>query len=300
MKIILPKLIAIVGPTASGKTALAVEIARAVGGEVISCDSRQVYRGLDIGAGKVTKKEARGVPHHLIDAASPKSVFSVARYEQLALRAARDILRRGKTPILCGGTGQYADAFIFGANFPDVPPNPTLRAELASLATHEMFGRLEVADPERAATIDPSNRPRLERALEIVAALGIVPKPAAREPRFEVSWIGVTAPREELHGRIEARLDARLRAGMVAEARRLRAAGLSWKRLETLGLEYRWLGRHLRGQVGRREMRDSLFADIRRYAKRQMTWFRRNHSIVWYHPSKAREAVAHAKDFLKK
>lgn len=294
----LPKLIAVVGPTASGKSALAIQIARAVLGEVISCDSRQVYRGLDLGTGKVTKTETRGVPHHLLDVASPARAFSVARYEQLASRAVRDILRRGKIPILCGGTGQYADAVIFGANFPNVPPNPALRRELAELSTEEMFGRLESLDPDRAESVDAKNRPRLERAIEIAAALGAVPKLPPHAARFDTLWIGVAPTREELHAKIEARLDARLRRGLVAEAKRLRADGLPWKRFEALGLEYRWLGRHLRGQITRQEMRAALLAEIKRYAKRQMTWFRRNLSIAWHHPSKAREALARAKEFI--
>jgi len=296
----LPKIIAVVGPTASGKTALAVEIARAIGGEVISCDSRQVYRGLDIGSGKVTKKETRGIPHHLIDVASPTRAFSVARYERLALCAARDIARRGKVPILCGGTGQYADALLLGANFPNVPPNKTLRRELSAFSTEDLFSRLESLDPERAESIDRKNRPRLERAIEIATALGAVPKTPPRAARFDTLWIGTLLPKPELHGKIERRLDGRLKAGMLAEAKRLRADGLSWKRFDALGLEYRALGRHLRGELSRREMHDGLLADIRKYAKRQMTWFRRNTSIVWLHPSKAGETLALAKEFLKR
>jgi tRNA dimethylallyltransferase len=294
----MPKLIAVVGPTASGKTALAVEIARAVGGEVVSCDSRQVYRGLDLGTGKVTGAEARGVPHHLIDVASPSRAYSVARFERDALRAIRGILDRGKVPILCGGTGLYADAAVFGAGAPDVPPNPALRRELAALSAEEMAARLDALDPERAASIDRKNRRRLERAIEIAEALGSVPKQPARSPRFETLWIGIAPEREELHRRIETRLDARLRRGMVAEARRLRGAGLPWSRFEALGLEYRWLGRFLRGEASRPEMRDALLADIRRYAKRQMTWFRRNKLIGWYRPAEAGEAVARAASWV--
>jgi tRNA dimethylallyltransferase len=294
----LPRLIAIVGPTASGKTALAVEIARAVGGEVVSCDSRQVYRDLDLGTGKATRAEMRGVPHHLLDVASPSRPYSVAKYKRDALRAIRGILRRGKVPILCGGTGLYADAVVYGQTFPAVPQNPGLRRELAALSTEAMAARLAATDPERAAAIDPRNRHRLERAIEIAEALGAVPKLPPRTPRFDALWIGVAPEKGELHARIGARLDARLRRGMIAEAKRLRAGGLSWRRFETLGLEYRWLGRFLRGEISRQTMRDSLLAEIRRYAKRQMTWFRRNKKIAWHHPSKADKAVALAKDFL--
>lgn len=294
----LPKLVLVVGPTASGKSALAVEIARAVGGEIVSCDSRQVFEGLDIGTGKITRHETRGVPHHLLDVTSPRRIFSVARYEPLALRAVRGILKRGKVPILCGGTGQYADAIVFGQTYPNVPPNKKLRRELAPISTGELLARLTALDPERASTIDGKNRPRLERAIEIATALGAVPALPPRAPRFDALWIGVAPARDELHQKIETRLDARLRRGMAAEAKRLRAAGLPWSRFESLGLEYRWLGRYLRGEISRPEMRAALLSEICRYAKRQMTWFRRNNSIAWYHPSKATEAIARAQEFL--
>lgn len=296
----LPKIIAVVGPTASGKTALAVEIARAVGGEVVSCDSRQVYRGLDVGTGKVTRREMRGVPHHLLDVADPKRAFSVAKFEALALRAIRGILRRGKVPILCGGTGLYVDAIVYGQTYPDVPPNPALRREMAALSVDEMAVLLDTLDPERGASIDRQNRPRLERAIEIATALGKVPALPAREPRFETLWVGIAPERGELHRRIEARLDARLKRGMLAEARRLRASGLSWKRFATLGLEYRWLGQHLAGDISRQEMRNGLLADIKRYAKRQATWFKRNRAIEWHGLGETSYAVARASSWVKK
>lgn len=156
-----PKLIVICGPTATGKSDLAVEIARQIGGEVISADSRQVYTDLDLGTGKITKREMRGVPHYLLDVADPKRQFSVARYKKLADKAIRDIQKRNKTPILCGGTGFYIDAVVSGAVLPDVPPNKALRSELARKTDDELFETLKRMDPNRAETIDKHNPVRL-------------------------------------------------------------------------------------------------------------------------------------------
>ena len=295
----LPSLIAVVGPTATGKTALAVLIARAVDGEVVSADSRQVYRGLNLLSGKATKREMRGVRHHLLDVASPRGVFTVEKFEKRAGRAIRDIQRRGKVPILCGGAGQYVDAIAFEPQHPAVSPNPKLRRTLTSFSVAEMFARLKKLDPVRAAAIDSKNRPRLERAIEIATALGKVPPLSPAVPRFRTLWVGVTAPRNTLAARIEKRLDARLRAGMVTEAKKLRAAGLPWRRFDSLGLECRWLGRYLQKKITRAEMRSGLLSNIKKYAKRQMTWFKRDPQIVWHRPSKARPAIALAKKFLR-
>src|SRR3989338_3721250 len=236
----LPSLIAVVGPTATGKTALAVLIARAVDGEVVSADSRQGYRGLNLLSGKATKQERRGVRYHLLDVASPRGVFTVEKFEKRAGRAIRDIQRRGKVPILCGGAGQYVDAIIFELRHPAVPPNPRLRRTLTSLSVAEMFARLKKLARVRAATIDSKTRPRLERAIEIATVLGRVPPLSPAASRFRALWIGVSASRKELAARIENRPAARLRAGMIAEARKLRAAGLPWRRFHSLGLECRW------------------------------------------------------------
>lgn len=294
-----PRVIAIVGPTASGKTSLSIEIARLVGGEVISADSRQVYTGLDIGSGKVTKREMRGVPHHLLDVASPKRTMSVVQYEKLATHAIKDILKRGKVPIICGGTGLYIDAILTNASFPEVPPNAELRKKLEGLSVEKLFRKLQKLDPARAETIDAQNPRRLIRAIEIATAIGKVPERTESTPRYNTLWIGLTMPKEELEGRIHTRLIARMRHGMVAEAKRLRGEGLTWKRMDSLGLEYRFLAQFLTGKLRKEEMIELLNIAIRQFSKRQMMWFKRNQNIKWFHPKETKKVLSTVKKFLK-
>ncbi len=244
-----PKLIAIVGPTSSGKTDLSIAVARLINGEIISTDSRQIYRELNIGTGKVTKKEMHGVPHHLLNIANAKRTISVAQYQRLAKKAIQNILKKNKTPILCGGTGLYVDSILTNQSFPAVPPNTKLRKVLAKLSATELFNRLNKIDPARAKTIDAKNPHRLIRAIEIATALGSVPLLKPAEPEYESLIIGLTLSREELQLRIHKRLMIRLRRGMVAEARNLHAKGLSWKRMEALGLDYRYLAQFLQGKI---------------------------------------------------
>ncbi len=296
-----PKLIVILGPTASGKSDLAVRIAKKLGGEIISADSRQVYRGLDIGSGKITAREMRGVPHHLLDVASPRGVFSVARYQKLARKALRDIVRRGRVPIIAGGTGFYIDALLYDTSLPAVKPDAKLRAALEKKSAAVLFGELQRKDPARAAAIDRHNKRRLIRALEIIRATG-KPVPAAAgteagakqhaaflsklgiEPQ-DVLKIGIAWPAEALRARIHKRLLARMRQGMVAEVRRLHAEGLSWQRLDNLGLEYRSISRFLRGMLSKEEMLALLEKEIWHYARRQMTWWRKDAAIHWLNDS---------------
>ncbi len=277
------RLIAIVGPTASGKTGLGIELARHIGGEVISADSRQVYRGLDIGTEKVTLREMRGVPHHCIDIASPRRTFSVEQWRTHALRALRDIVRRGNVPILVGGTGWYVDALLYGVVLPHVPPNLALRASLQKRSTEELYDTLRTLDPERARTVERHNPRRLIRAIEVATACGSVPQIRYDAPAFDVLWAGLNPGMEELEKRIEARLERSLRRGLVAETKALRTdLHLSTKRIEELGLEYRAVDAYLRGAYTKDELRAQLVTGLRRYAKRQMTWFKRNKDIVWY------------------
>lgn len=292
------RIIAVVGPTASGKSALAVEIARLVGGEIISADSRQVYTGLDIGTGKVTKREMRGVPHHLLDVANPKRTMSVVQYERLATRAIQDILKRGKVPIICGGTGQYVDAVLTNASFPEVPPNASLRRELEKLSAEKLFEKLKKLDSARAETIDAKNPRRLIRAVEIATALGSVPARTPATERYNTLYIGLTLPKEALAERIHTRLIARMRRGMVAEARRLHEQGLLWKRMDSLGLEYRFLAQFLQKKITRNEMFELLEIAIRQYSKRQMVWFKRNKNIKWFKPSEEKKILITAKKFI--
>lgn len=292
------KLIAIIGPTASGKSTLAVEIARLVGGEIISADSRQIYTGLDIGTGKITKREMRGVPHHLLDVANPKRTMSVVQYERLATCAIKDILKRSKVPIICGGTGQYVDAVLTSASFPEVPPNIALRRKLEKLSTEELFKKLKTLDPERAETIDAKNPRRLIRAIEIASVLGSVPARTPATPRYNTLYIGLTLPKEELVERIHTRLIARMRRGMVAEARRLHEQGLSWKRMDSLGLEYRFLAQFLQNRITRAQMLDLIDIASQQYAKRQMVWFKRNKDIKWFEPGEGEKILKEVKKYF--
>lgn len=277
------KTIVIVGPTGSGKTGLSVELARRLDGEVISADSRQVYRGLDIGTEKVSQREMRGVPHHCIDMASPRRAFSVEQWRRHAEGALKNIARRARVPIVAGGTGFYVDALVYGTDFPAVAPNTRLRRELIRLHTDELLLRLRALDPVRAETIEQKNPRRLMRAIEIATALGHVPILSKREPHFDVTWVGLFPGDDVLTERLEARLDRTLRKGLVDETSMLRETlGLSWKRIDELGLEYRIAARYLRGEILKPEMRACMLQELRRYTKRQMTWFKRNKDIVWY------------------
>lgn len=300
------KVVAVIGPTASGKTDAAILIALAHNGEVISADSRQVFCGLDLGTGKVTAEETRDIPHHLIDVADPKEAFGVARYGILATQAIDDCLAQGKLPIVCGGTGFYVDAAVTDVTYPSVPPNMKLRNELEALGAATLFERLKIIDPRRAETIDPENPVRLARAIEIATALGSVPESVVPNDRHDVLRIGLLVPEPTRTQLIERRLHARLDAGMLDEARRLHApsdgsVGLSYDRMRELGLEYRYMAEHLEGRISYDEMVATLATRIRQYARRQMTWFKRDPRTVWFDPTDPTTAAKIAElvsDFL--
>jgi tRNA dimethylallyltransferase len=266
---------------------LAVELALAINGGVVSADSRQVYRGLDIGTGKITEEEMRGVPHYLLDVADPREQFTVTHYKELTDEVIASIIALGKVPILCGGTGFYISAVVDGVIFPEVPPNAELRNRLEGQPLEALREQIETLDRERAQTIDTSNRRRLIRAIEIADALGKVPKPETGESRYETLMIGLTFPDNILRLRIRNRLRKRLEQGMIAEVEKLHTQGLSWQRLDTLGLEYRYIGRHLQGKLSRKELETQLEQKIWQYAKRQKTWFKRDERIRWFTTSKA-------------
>lgn len=285
------KILVIVGPTASGKTALAVDIARAYDGEVVSADSRQVYRGLNIGSGKVTKREMAGIRHHMLDIASPKKVYTASDFKKDGRAAIEDILKRGKLPIVCGGTGFYIDTLLGRVSLPDVPPNPKLRAQLSRKSVEELFALLQKKDPHRAANIDARNPVRLIRALEIVQKLGKVPMPRKNNEPYATEWIGIKPDNDVLRKKIHDRLLQRMKVGMLAEARTLHSKGLSYKRMHTLGLEYRYLALHLQGELSKEQMLVELENKIWDYAQSQMRYWKRNTEINWYTPESAREAL---------
>ena len=242
----------------------------------------------------------KNIPHHLIDFVNPKKQFSVAEYRKLGQKALRKIWRKNKLPIICGGTGLYIDALVNDTPLPDVPPDPKLRAKLEKLSVAELFAKLQKLDPVRAQNIDPKNPRRLVRALEIVLKTGH-PVPniyshILQSMRIDVLKIGIRVKPKKLRERIHARLIKRMKRGMVAEARRLHQKGLSWKRMEELGLEYRYLSRYLRGMITKIELEQKIELENWRYAKRQMTWWKRDKNITWIKTEK--QAADLLKQFL--
>lgn len=271
------KLIVIAGTNASGKSGLGVELASRYGGEVVSADSRQVFRGLDLGSGKITPQEMRGVPHHLIDVCQPGDFFSMADFQRLAYAAIDGIQDRGKLPFLVGGTGLYVDAVAEGYELSDRAPDLALRAELETHTTPELYQMLQEKLP--GTEIDPKNRNRVMRALERLAADDY--HPGKRQPRYEVLKLGVSWDRETLKQRIDERLERRLRDGMVQEVQGLLDAGVSREFLMKLGLEYRYLTRYLDGKLTYEQMVLELGNAIKKFAKRQVTWFKKDPAIHW-------------------
>jgi len=272
-----PRIIAVIGPTASGKSSKAVALAKKLDGEVISVDSRQVYRTLDIGTEKTSTEEMQGVPHYLIDIREPEERYSAGEFAKDAARLIEDMQARGKTPILAGGTHFYFDALLYG--LPAEPAQPELRASLEARSTDDLFAELQEKDPRRAARIDPQNKRRLVRALEIVAARGAVPDRAKSEPAYDVEWVVVDHPKETLRARIDARLEQALARGLINEVERTRtrlgANAAADARLNELGLEYRIIGEYLRGERSEESLLPALSSRLWRYARQQKAWLKR-------------------------
>ena len=278
-------LVVILGTNASGKSELGIRLANHLGGEVVSADSRQVYRGLDLGSGKITPAQAGTVKHHLIDVADLSDYFSLAQYQRAAYSAIDSISGAGKRPLLVGGTGLYISAIVEGYELVDVPPNDPLRAELDGLPLPQLVERLEKSDSDAAGRIDKSNRRRLIRAIEIAAAGRAHSAARQSSPRYNCLQLGLTWPREILEERIEKRLRDRLTNGMIDEVAGLRSRGVSDTRLDKLGLEYRYIARYLRGELATLDdLRLELGIAIRQFAKGQLTWFKRDRRIIWLDP----------------
>jgi tRNA dimethylallyltransferase len=323
------KIIVIVGPTASGKSDLAIKIAKNFNGEIISADSRQVYKGMDIGTGKVLRdksfsisnskyriKELKlkllsdilhkrnyfyssGIRHHLIDVVSPKKQFTVSDFKKLGKKALDHILNQNKIPIIVGGAGFYIDVLLDRISIAEVPPNKKLRANLEKLDTKKLFEKLKKLDPRRAQTIESKNKRRLIRALEIVLSTKKpVPVPEPKN-NYQILWLGLNP--ENLKQRIKIRLDKRLNQGMIDEIKKLHKQGVSWKRLDELGLEYRWVSRWLKNNKKTKKSYffnsqeyKNLLGEIIKYSKRQMVWFKRNNEIKWIKNSKEAEKLIRA------
>lgn len=291
------KVIVIVGPTASGKSAFGVRMAKKIRGEVISADSRQVYRGLNIGTGKITARDMLGVPHHMLDVAPFWSTFTAHDFLVQGRNAVLDIQQRAKTPIVCGGTGFYIDALVGRMSLSFVPPNKKLRARLDKKTKQQLLALLKKHNARRAKTIEPHNKRRLIRALEIVLSSKKT-RPRTPLPPYNILWIGIAPSRKNLKKRIHARLTMRMKQGMLAEGRRLHKNGLSYKRMEAFGLEYKWLARLLQKQITRAKFDVGLSSDIYKYAKRQLTYWKRNKEIRWFLPTATKNILQLAKKFL--
>ena len=269
----LPRIVAVVGPTASGKTARAIELAQERNGEIISVDSRQVYRTLDIGTEKISQEEMQGIPHHLINIRNPDETYSAGDFVADAEALIADIIRRGKTPILAGGTNFYFDALVYGLPS-EAPRNDALRTELEKLPTEELMNRIRENDPRRASRLDPMNRRRLIRALEIIAESGTVPERTSTAPRYEVEWVVMNPDRDTLRARIRRRLIEALDKGLIDEVERVRAL-VGDDRLNELGLEYRVVGEFLRGERARESILPTLSSRLWHYARHQKAWLRK-------------------------
>ncbi len=334
-----PKIIVIVGPTASGKSDLAILLAHKCNGEIISADSRQVYKGMNIGTGKVTKAEQKMAKHYLLDVVSPKKTFTVDQYQKLGKKAIEIILAKNKVPIIVGGTGFYIDALVRNLNLPKIPPDKKLRAKLEKQTAEKLFQQLQKLDPERAKTIDSKNKRRLIRAFEIITATGkpvpnLSTKYETLDTQYSLLWLGIKWPQKKLEERIQLRLDARLKDGMISEVKKLIKNGVSYQRLFNFGLEYRQISEWLKNKNTKIKMPrlyrgltmakpseqndnakfknfkeshyyEKLLREIIKYSKRQMTWFKRNPDIKWLAPNAvegiknfSRQAEKLAKRFL--
>jgi len=302
-----PKIIVILGPTATGKSDVAVKLAKDFNGEIISADSRQVFKGMDLGSGKITEKEMLGIPHYLLDVVKPQTYFSVAKYKDIAEKVIEKIIKKGKTPIICGGTGFYIDSIVKNILLPEVPPNQKLRKELSNKSTEQLFDILKKLDPKRAKTIDKNNPARLVRAIEIVKVLGSVPEIKTLPKKYDFIFIGLDLPDEILKERITIRLIKRIEVGMIKEIENLHKNGVSWKRLESFGLEYRQTALFLQKKINlstplktsKEQMIENLNREIWNFVKRQRTWFKANKKIVWINPLKKSDIIK-AEKFTKK
>lgn len=284
-----PKILCVVGPTASGKTDFAIALAKERNGEVVSCDSMQIYRDMNIGTAKPTMEEMAGIPHYMLDFVDPADSYSVAEFVRDARICVEDILKRGKTPILCGGTGLYVNSMIFQIEFSEEENNPSYREELQVLAEKEgvdaVHRLLKERDPQAAEEIHPNNVKRVIRALEIIKSTGMTKaeadQRARKEPQYDAEIYGMQMERERLYRRIDDRVDRMMEAGLLEEVKGLVARGIPRCATSMQAIGYKELVSHLEGEITLEEAVDAIKRESRRYAKRQMTWFRRIPDIQW-------------------
>lgn len=286
-----PKVLVIVGSTASGKTSLAIEIAKQYNGEIISADSRQVYRGLNIGTAKVTESEMQGIPHHCIDVADVHEIYTAKDFVYDGETAISDITNRGRLPIIAGGTFFYVDLLLGRVNMPEVPPNHAFRVELEAMSAAELFAELRERDNARAATIDPNNKRRLIRALEIIAAIGRVPD-IPTEEHYNTLWLGIKLSREDIRDRLKIRAYEWLTGGFEQEIAWLLKQDLTPERIAEFGFEYAVGIAWYRGELTNEEFIEQITAKNWQYAKRQLQWLKKNERINWLTPNALDTALA--------
>ncbi|MDP3729232.1 MAG: tRNA (adenosine(37)-N6)-dimethylallyltransferase MiaA [bacterium] len=289
-------LIAVVGPTASGKSELAVKIAKKIGGEIISADSRQVFQSLDIGTAKVrgkwlTKRRInkkskvfiyKNIPHYCLDFVSIKKSFSAGEFKKCAEQYIKNILARKKTPIIVGGTGFWIDTLLYNIKLPEVPPDPKLRKSLEKKNATDLYRILKELDPARAKTIEKENPRRLIRAIEIAKKLGKVPMLEKKPAKYPVVWIGLNPPTKLLEKNILERAGKMINHGLLEETRQLLKDRVDRKKIRELGFEYKNALNYLDGNITKKEMLSKLIRDTLHYAKQQMRWFKRNKEIRWF------------------
>ena len=305
-----PRLIIILGPTACGKTELSLKIADAFHGEIISADSMQVYKKMDIGTAKIEAEEMRGIPHHLIDILEPDQDYSVALFQKMALEQIIMINERGCTPVIVGGTGLYINSLTSPYNFPEINPvedqkQKERRAAFIKLDQEELYQRLRTVDPEAAGRIHPNDQKRIIRALEVFEESGRTisemqkdNRPPLIEP-YKTAMIGLTLDRPTLYRNIDQRVDRMIQSGLVDEVRTLMEDGFPPELNSMQGLGYKQIAAYLLGQISLEEAVDRLKRDTRHFAKRQLTWFKRDPRIKWFHKSEYPEAKQLADAVIK-
>jgi len=338
------KILVVLGPTSSGKSDIAIKLAKKFNGEIISADSRQIFRGMDIGTGKIEgqftggststwRSNLHNIPHFMIDIISPRTEFNVAKFKGLAEKIIKDILQRGKLPIVCGGTGFWIQAIVDDVNFPEVKPDWKLREKLEKLSTEKLFSMLKKMDPDRANKIDAKNKVRLVRAIEICKTMGKVPALACHSDRsgaerrnlrakenskqlltdadlsttlrfarddkrkYDFLQIGLKLSRKKIYANIEKRVLARFKQGMIDEVKKLHEQGLPWKKIQSFGLAYFWIPLFLQNKIFKPELFEKVIQVEKNYAKKQTTWFKRDKRIKWLENYKEIEKAT--KSFLK-
>ena len=290
----LPPVVAIVGPTAAGKSRISIELAEEFHGEIISADSRQVYRHMNIGTAKIHPEQQQRVPHHLLDVAEPTETYTLAQFQKAAFTTIDHIHARGRLPFLVGGTGLYVQSVIDNLEIPAIPPQEKLREELGTLSLPQLRERLKAGDPVGYLNIDLNNPRRIIRAIEVTETAGVpfskIKK--AGKPKYDPLLLGITKTKDSLDKRIADRMKERMEAGMCEEVQALHDEhGVTWDQLEAFGLEYRRIAQYLQGAFSYDEMVEKLTRDITNFAKRQMTWFKRDKRIHWVENENEAESV---------